>query len=71
MKPYYFRGLVIQAHPFEEPAGTWWPNATITDPATDEPSSVSLREPETSELKAAIAAVREARRGILNNFWRN
>lgn len=71
MKPYPFHDLLIQAHPFEEPAGVWWPNATIIDPATGEPSPVSLAEPESSELKAAVEAIREARLRILNNRWRN
>jgi hypothetical protein len=42
MKPITYRDLLIHLYPSEEPAGGWWPRATIEDPSTGETSPVSV-----------------------------
>ena len=71
MKPFICDGLLVHLELSEEPAGVWWPNATIEDPETGERARVSLPTHQRSWEAGVIEVVKEARRRIRAGTWRN
>jgi len=71
MKPIICGDLLVHPELFEEPAGVWWPNATIEDPETGERARVSLPTHQRSWEAGVIEVVKEARRRIRAGTWKN